>query len=251
MDTSMVWQTLHAINCQEHTEKKGKFTYLGWTWAWAMVKQHYPEAVYTVEPENVMQDGTVEVNTTVTIGDITLPMWLAVTDFNNVSIKEPDSSAVANSRMRCLTKNLAMFGLGHYLYAGESMPQAPSATKDQFKQLTALVAEKNSMGVRVFSDAVGPEIMTQLFNMSESGRKTAFKEEVRDAYRHSNELAKALAEGLVNTSQSEDVEGFAEVVDEINDDEWLYVVKQLSETDLYTVRSFQSQHDLKGVPNGL
>ena len=26
--------------------------------------------------------------------------------------------------MRCLTKNLAMFGLGHYIYAGEDLPEA-------------------------------------------------------------------------------------------------------------------------------
>ena len=26
--------------------------------------------------------------------------------------------------MRCLTKNLAMFGLGHYIYAGEDLPKS-------------------------------------------------------------------------------------------------------------------------------
>ena len=26
--------------------------------------------------------------------------------------------------MRCLTKNLAMFGLGHYIYAGEDIPES-------------------------------------------------------------------------------------------------------------------------------
>ena len=30
--------------------------------------------------------------------------------------------------MRCLTKNVAMHGLGHYIYAGEDLPEPTSAT---------------------------------------------------------------------------------------------------------------------------
>jgi hypothetical protein len=31
--------------------------------------------------------------------------------------------------MRCLTKNLAMFGLGHYIYAGEDLPEVNETPK--------------------------------------------------------------------------------------------------------------------------
>jgi hypothetical protein len=46
--------------------------------------------------------------------------------------------------MRCLTKNLAMFGLGHYIYAGEDLPEtetpvtpikAASPAKDELETL--------------------------------------------------------------------------------------------------------------------
>jgi hypothetical protein len=41
-----VWETLSAINVNEHTEKKNGLTYLSWAWAWGMLKKHYPEAQF-------------------------------------------------------------------------------------------------------------------------------------------------------------------------------------------------------------
>ena len=38
-----VWQTLSAINVNEHTEKKGNLTYLSWAWAFTVLKNHFPE----------------------------------------------------------------------------------------------------------------------------------------------------------------------------------------------------------------
>ena len=42
-----VWNTLSAIDCSKHVEKKNGFTYLSWAWAWSILKQHYPTAQYT------------------------------------------------------------------------------------------------------------------------------------------------------------------------------------------------------------
>ena len=61
MQENTVFSTLNAINCNEHTERKGNLTYLSWAWAWQMVKTHFPEATYTVyeNPEgwNYFTDG--------------------------------------------------------------------------------------------------------------------------------------------------------------------------------------------------
>ena len=118
-----VWATLSVIDCSEHTEKKGKFDYLSWTWAWAMVKDLYPEAQYELLEDTVYQDGTVEVRVSVTIDNLSHTMWLPVLDFKNRAIVNPNSFDINAARMRCLVKCLAMFGLGHYIYAGESLPQ--------------------------------------------------------------------------------------------------------------------------------
>lgn len=48
MQEKTVFSTLNAVNCNEHTERKGNLTYLSWAWAWQIVKVHYPEASYTI-----------------------------------------------------------------------------------------------------------------------------------------------------------------------------------------------------------
>ena len=63
------------------------------------------------------------VSTSVTADGLTYDMWLPVMDMRNKSIMQPTSYDVNKSIMRCLTKNLAMFGLGLYIYAGEDLPE--------------------------------------------------------------------------------------------------------------------------------
>jgi len=36
----------------------------------------------------------------------------------------PDARQISDAKMRCLVKCIAMFGLGHYIYAGEDIPSA-------------------------------------------------------------------------------------------------------------------------------
>ena len=43
-----VFETLSAINVNEHKENKGKMTFLSWAWAWNEVKKLYPEMTTTV-----------------------------------------------------------------------------------------------------------------------------------------------------------------------------------------------------------
>jgi hypothetical protein len=119
-----IWETLSRIDCSQHIEKKGQFSYLSWSWCWSIVKEHYPAASWHLEPEVIFPDGTVEVRITVSIEDQTATMWLPVMDFKNNAKPNPTSRDVSDTRMRCLVKCVAVgFGLGHYIYAGESTPQ--------------------------------------------------------------------------------------------------------------------------------
>lgn len=141
------------INVNDKTEKKGSLTYLSWTWAWAEFKKIYPEAMYKIKEYNgIFCTGNDKigymVSTSVTADGLTYDMWLPVMDMRNKSIMQPTSYDVNKSIMRCLTKNLAMFGLGLYIYAGEDLPEdeqkAPrEATKaqavektEEFKRMT-------------------------------------------------------------------------------------------------------------------
>jgi len=50
-------------------------------------------------------------------------MWLPCLDHANRPINGPNAFQVNTTRMRLLTKCLAMFGLGHHIYAGEDVPR--------------------------------------------------------------------------------------------------------------------------------
>jgi ornithine carbamoyltransferase len=83
-------------------------------------------------------------HTEVTIAGETLEMWLPVMDGANKSMKkEPytyqtrfgektvegaTTFDINKTIMRCLVKNLAMFGMGIYIYAGEDLPETESVT---------------------------------------------------------------------------------------------------------------------------
>tara|TARA_R110002124_G_scaffold3304_1_gene22495 strand:+ start:31 stop:654 length:624 start_codon:yes stop_codon:yes gene_type:complete len=123
-----VWQTLSAIDVSKHIEKKGNLSYLSWAWAYGTMMEHYPELHYSFEEDKCDTTGTVEISCVVHIhtgGEqdqvMMRHMWLPVMDHRNKAIINPDKFAINSSKMRCLVKCFAMFGLGHYIYAGEDI----------------------------------------------------------------------------------------------------------------------------------
>lgn len=164
MCTIEKFNELFQLNVNEHTEVKRSgntnLTYLSWAWAWAAFKKVYPNATYEVKKDenNRCFFGDEKVGymvyTSVTAEDLTYEMWLPVMDGANKTMKiEPytyktrfgEKSVEAMSMfdvnktvMRCLVKNLAMFGLGLYIYAGEDLPEsdeqpAPKDTEPKSK----------------------------------------------------------------------------------------------------------------------
>lgn len=134
-----VFETLNAINCNDHTELKNGLTYLSWAWAWQMVKKNYPSAFYTIyetpEGRPYFDDGrTCWVKTGVTIEGLEHIEYLPIMDYNNRSIpvEKVTSMDMNKAIQRSLTKAAARHGLGLYIYAGEDLPDAEQqAQKDQ------------------------------------------------------------------------------------------------------------------------
>lgn len=177
-----VFQTLNAINVNEHVEKKKtgeknpdgseKFlSYLSWVWAWGQVKQLYPDATYEVRhwgDKPYLNDDQlgIMVETSVTISGETITMWLPVMDSKNKAMKEQpytyktkygdktvDAATmfdINKAIMRCLAKNIAMFGLGLYIYAGEDLPEeeATQAKNDMEQKIAKAVAEMKAVKSR-------------------------------------------------------------------------------------------------------
>lgn len=195
-----VFETLSSINVNEYTEKKNGLTYLTWSYAWKEFKKVCPDATYEV----VKFDGKPYVYdenlgymcyTTVTVNGLTHEMWLPVMDGANKAMKavpytykvksygkEVEKTVQAATMfdinktiMRCLVKNLAMFGLGLYIYAGEDLPEAEQTEKPapypsrqemlceiqkkypkDSKNREALV---NSLGVATIDDMTDAQVM--------------------------------------------------------------------------------------------
>ena len=141
-----IWACLSKIDCRNQTEKKQGMTYLSWAWAWGILMEHYPEADWVELPPVEYADGTVAVGCMIKIGDCRRIMRLPVMDHRNKPIQNPDAWGRNKADMRCMVKALALFGLGHYIYAGEDLPvaqeppqSAPALTSQQVAQLDALL----------------------------------------------------------------------------------------------------------------
>ena len=144
-----VFSTLSAINLNDKVEKKKDLTYLSWTYAWAEVQKHYPDANYEVMffdgfPYIYDPSTGYMVFTKVTIEGQTRMMWLPVMDGANKAMKVSEYTYptrygdktveaatmfdINKTIMRCLVKNIAMFGLGIYIFAGEDLPEGETTT---------------------------------------------------------------------------------------------------------------------------
>jgi hypothetical protein len=149
-----VFERLSAINVNEHVEKKDNLTYLSWAWAWSETKRACPDATYKIGETTYDDALGFMCHTIVTIEGETLEMWLPVMDGKNKSMKKTAYSYstrfgdkqveaatmfdINKTIMRCLVKNLAMFGLGIYIYAGEDLPEGENvATKVEPVKKTA------------------------------------------------------------------------------------------------------------------
>ena len=158
-----IWKTLSKIDVKDHTKKVNNCTYLSWAWAWGVLMDHYPDATYVFHEPTIFEDGSVEVGCTVQIDGNERYMWLPVmVGYKHAAQINPDARAISDARMRCLVKCLAMFGLGHYIYAGEDIPEAlkpepPKAPKPITKATRAgLISLSEDMpcfsGEGVFTD---------------------------------------------------------------------------------------------------
>jgi hypothetical protein len=157
---------LLKLNVQDHVEKKNGLTYLSWAWAWAEALKADPTATFHVDTFQ-RADGTtipyMDINGTAmvwvrtTLFSKEMTCMLPVMDHRNKPIQNPDAFQVNTAIMRCLTKCLAMHGLGLYIYAGEDLPEddgvvpppKPKAEKPAEKPPTKMEGEAGRFQITV------------------------------------------------------------------------------------------------------
>lgn len=152
-----IYETLREINVNEHTEKKGNLTYLSWVWALDQLYLHYPQAEVIVHKNKdgwpYWTDGrTCWVDVEVQIPDesIVVTETAGAVNFDNqeriatrreyaypimnyqnksIPFDKVTSFDVNTSIQRAITRCIARFGLGFYIYAGEDLPPEENAER--------------------------------------------------------------------------------------------------------------------------
>lgn len=155
-----IFDEFYELDVRDKVEQKNGLNYLSWAYAWAEVKKRDNNASYEIkyfEDKPYLYDDKLGymVFTEMTIFDKTHFMWLPVMDGANKTMLdrpytyqvkeykdgkftgnylEKDVEAatmfdINKTLMRCLVKNIAMFGLGLKLYQGEDLPMV--ATKEE------------------------------------------------------------------------------------------------------------------------
>lgn len=211
------YKDLRSLDVMEHAEKKdtGKvqLTYLSWTWAIDEVSKRF-DFSYEIEffegkPYVYDTNTGYMVFTNVTIDGVTKRMWLPVMDERNNAMLDHEytyktkygENKVASATMfeinktimRCLVKNLAMFGLGINIYAGEDLPfedDRPKVypysdevmTRDEAKMIYA--NEKIKSMAEVFLETEGA---TKIADLSPSKQKE-FTTTIREAFKKETKL---------------------------------------------------------------
>ncbi len=125
---------LAKINVNEHTEKKGRFTYLSWTFAVSEAMKIDPLTNWVFREPTVFADGTMMVHCDVTMFGKSIYMFLPVMNNQNKAIQKPNAFDVNSAMMRCLVKGIAAHGLGLYIYAGEDLPEEEKQYQQQANQ---------------------------------------------------------------------------------------------------------------------
>lgn len=123
------FKNLLNLDIREDVEQDYKgLNYLSWASAYQLMMEQDPEASYRVikAPDGLpffTRDGVHMVFTEVTMFGVTKEMWLPVMDNKKSAVKMPNSRDVADNIMRCLVKNIAMFGIGLRLYKKEGLEE--------------------------------------------------------------------------------------------------------------------------------
>lgn len=129
-----VYKNLSSISVADKVEKKGRFDYLSWAWAWHYVKQEYPTANRKVYENDMgvpyFTDGKfANVKVGISINGQEHIDYLPVTDNANRSIPltKITSFDVNSAIQRATAKAIAMHGLGLSLWIGEDTARLNNA----------------------------------------------------------------------------------------------------------------------------
>jgi hypothetical protein len=142
------FKELNKIDVNQHTEKKGRFTYLSWAWAWQQLLARYPDSTRTVYENTygqpyIKDTHGVMVKVGVTVNSIEHIEYLPVMNHQNKCIPADKANMMDINKaiQRCTVKAIARHGLGLYIYAGEDLPDSESKPESQKYYTSPVVSD--------------------------------------------------------------------------------------------------------------
>ena len=185
-----LFDELYGININPHVEQDYKgLSYLSWATAYKLAMDKDPAMNYEIVQDNdgmpFFSRGDVHiVKTKVTMFGETKEMFLPIMDNKHNAVAKPNSRQVNDNIMRCLAKNIAMFGIGLPLYVGEDLAQFKDDTSNKVKKTTETEFKKAIDMINALADT--EEKSEKVFDMIEKFNKNSLMdctiEELRKIY---------------------------------------------------------------------
>lgn len=175
---------LRTINVEEHIEKKGQLRYLSWAWAVDYLLQQDASAWWEFHEPQMFGDSMM-VRCSVHAFGKTIQMHLPVMDNKNNAVKNPDARKVSDAMMRCLTKAIACYGIGLYVYAGEDLPSEGEPEPLDIVPLVASIDNATTLDelkaayIAAVKMAKGNREVLQELEASKDARKAALQVEAK------------------------------------------------------------------------
>ena len=138
------FEKLNKVDVSKFTEKKGKFSYLSWSYAVRELLKVCPEATWEIHlfenadgtKQPYMKNGTGSyVQVSVNVDGVVRSQIHPVLDNRNQPIDNANAFQINTSIQRCLAKAIALHGLGLYIFAGEDLPEPEKLTDKQVEDL--------------------------------------------------------------------------------------------------------------------
>jgi hypothetical protein len=207
---------LSRLDCSHGIEvKHGGLKYLKWSVAIHLLFSRYPESTYYYGEPMTLPDGTMMVKTGVTVEGLTHEMQLPVLDHRNKPIASPNAFDFNTAQQRCLTKNIAMHGVGIDLFHGDKINITEASNYEKAQQY---ISAQDSMGFLEFIQGLTERQQVDLFNDEAipKGQKTAFKNEHRTLVKQANDFLDSVAESIAEAEKSKDEMLLQETIAELS-----------------------------------
>ena len=181
------FENLYNMDLKKYIKKDYKnLSYLSWATTYKLAMEKDSTMTYQVYTDAdglpFFSRGDIHfVKTRIVMFGETKEMMLPVMDNKHNAVSKPNSRQINDSIMRCLVKNIAMFGLGLSLYINEDLTEVQEKKVEEVKKVIQPELSKDKMLAKLgdlpndkMARMLGHFNAKNIFQMSEAQIKEAY-----------------------------------------------------------------------------